>query len=305
VGFGWKKAAGVAAASIILVFIIRNLITGLRELGTYEFTVSYWRVAAAFGVLGLLFPVYGKVWQYILRKFGYGITFAQSMRIWFLSQAGRYIPGKVWFAVGRIYLCESLGIPKSVATVATGLEVALVLGSAIVVFGIASALTPSLPGRPYAFGLWLVPAIVVGVHPRIIRALLAKLRRLPAEFNMAYSDTLRMLGLYVVCWCIYGVGFYLIGTSLRFGGTSVKPVSADPAALMPAMVGINAVSWAGGLLSIITPAGLGVREGISQVLLAGVVAKPYPALIPLVARIWVTLAEVGAIGLLLLRRGTK
>jgi uncharacterized membrane protein YbhN (UPF0104 family) len=303
--FGWKKAIGFAVAAVILVFIVRSLVAGLRELEAYEFKISYWRVAASFAVLGVLFPVYGRVWQYILRKFGYGITFGQSMRIWFVSQAGRYIPGKVWFALGRIYLCERQGIPKSVATVATALELALVLGSAIVVFGIASVMNPSLPGRPYAFGLWLVPVIIAGVHPRIIRALLAKLRRLPADFDMAYSDTLRMLGLYAVCWCIYGVGFYLVGTSLKLGGVSPELGSQGALGLAPAMIGINAVSWAGGLLSVITPAGLGVREGISQVLLTGVVAKPYPALIPLVARIWVTLAEVGTIGLLLMRRGSK
>ena len=304
-GFGWKKAIGLAVAVVILIFIVRSLVRGLSELEAYEFTVSYRRVAASFGALALLFPIYGRIWQYILRKFGYGITYAQSMRIWFLSQAGRYIPGKVWFALGRIYLCERQGIPRSVATVATGLELALVLGSAIVVFGIASAVSPALPGRPYAFGLWLVPAIIIGVHPRIIRALLRKVRRLPAEFSMTYSDTLRMLCMYIGCWFVYGVGFYLIGTSLGLGTSSPALGSGGTAQVMPAMIGINAISWAGGLVSIITPAGLGVREGISQVLLAGIVAKPYPALIPLAARVWITVAEVGTIGLLLLWKGSK
>jgi hypothetical protein len=142
------------------------------------------------------------------------------------------------------------------------------------------------------------------VHPRIIRGLLRRLRRLPAEFSLAYSDTLKMLCMYVACWCIYGVGFYLIGTSLRLG-TPSPALGSGGAGVVAPMIGINAISWAGGLVSIITPAGLGVREGISQVLLAGIVAKPYPALIPLAARVWITLAEVGTIGLLLLWKGSK
>jgi hypothetical protein len=301
----WKKVIGLVVAGVILFFIIRSLVSGIGELEAYEFRISYWRVVASFGVLGVLFPVYGRVWQYILKKFGYGLTFAKSMRIWFLSQAGRYIPGKVWFALGRIYLCEREGIPKTVATVATGFELLLVLGSAIVVFGLASLASPSLAGQPYGFWIWLVPVIVIGVHPRIIRSLLARLRRAPEEFTMRYADTLKILGLYVLCWCLYGVGFFFIGTALQLGaGTSIfRP--AGTAEIIPEMIGINSLSWAGGLLSIVTPAGLGVREGISGVLLAGIAEKPYPALIPLTARIWVTVAEVGTIGLLLIWKGKR
>jgi hypothetical protein len=301
----WKKAIGLVIAGVILFFMIRSLITGLGELGTYEFNISYPRVVGSFAVLAVLFPVYGKVWQYILRRFGYGISFGRSMRVWFLSQAGRYIPGKVWFALGRIYLCEREGIPKTVATVAMGLELVLVLGSAIIVFGLAAALSPSMPSRPYALGLLLVPVIVVAVHPRIIRALLVRLRRMPAEFNLGYADTLKILAFYMACWCIYGVGYFLIGTSFDLGGAASDLQSAGAGRMIPDMIGINALSWSAGLVSIVTPAGLGVREGISGILLSRVVDKPYPVLIPLVARIWVTLAEVGTIGIVLLCRGKK
>ena len=301
----WKKAIGLAVAGVILFFIVRNLASGLADLEAYRFRVSYLRLAASFGALAVLFPVYGRIWQYILKKFGYGITFARSMRIWFLSQAGRYIPGKVWFALGRIYLCEREGIPRSVATVATGFELLLVLGSAIVVFGLASLLSPSLAGQGYGFWIWLVPVIVVGVHPRIIRGLLRRLRRSPERFTMRYVDTLKILALYVLCWCLYGVGFFLIGTALSVGGAEGIFRTPQAMRVVPEMIGINALSWAGGLLSIVTPAGLGVREGISGLLLAGIAAKPYPALIPLTARIWVTLAEVGTIGLVMIWKGKR
>ena len=300
-----KKVIGLAVAGVILFFIIRNLISGLGQLGTYEFNVSYVRVVGSFAVLALLFPVYGRVWQYMLGKFGYHLSWRRSMRVWILSQAGRYIPGKIWFALGRIYLCEREGVPRAVATVATGLELVLVLASAIIVFGLAAALSPSLPGRPYALGLLLVPAIVAAVHPRVIRSLLVRLKKMPADFRLAYADTLKILGFYVVCWCIYGIGFFLVGTSLDLGTAAPELQSADTAGIIPDMIGINALSWSAGLVSVVTPAGLGVREGISGILLARVVGKPYPALIPLVARIWVTAAELGTMGIFLLQRDAK
>jgi uncharacterized membrane protein YbhN (UPF0104 family) len=300
----WKKALGIAVAAIILIFIVRNLVSGLRDLGSLDIRVSTWRIVGAFAILAVVFSAYGRIWQFILGRLGYGIGFGRSMRIWFLSQAGRYVPGKVWFALGRIYLCERAGVPRAIATVAMGLELVLVLGSAIVVFGLATAASPGLAREEYMWGLWLVPLIVVGVHPRIIRAVLVRLKREPGDFSLAYADTLKMLGLYVVCWCIYGLGFYLIGTSVELEGVSPAFRSAG-IRLLPEMVGINAVSWAGGLLSVITPAGLGVREGISGMLLSGIIDKPYPALIPLVARIWVTVAELGTLGLVFAVKGLR
>jgi uncharacterized membrane protein YbhN (UPF0104 family) len=292
----WKQAVGVVIAAVILFFIVRNLVSGLRSLGSLELRVSVWRIVLAFGILGVLFSAYGGIWQYILRRLGYGLGFGRSMRIWFLSQAGRYVPGKVWFALGRIYLCERAGVPRAIAVVAMGLELVLVLGSAIVVFGIASIVGGGLSGHEYMWGLWLVPAIVVGVHPRIIKAVLKRIRREPGEFSLAYGDTLKMLVLYVLCWCIYGLGFYLVATSVELEGTAPVFRSAE-LGVLPEMIGINAVSWAGGLLSVVTPAGLGVREGISGMLLSGLVDKPYPSLIPLVARVWVTIGELGTLGL--------
>jgi uncharacterized membrane protein YbhN (UPF0104 family) len=96
----------------------------------------------------------------------------------------------------------------------------------------------------------------------------------------------------------------LIGTSVELEGASPAFQTAG-IGLLPEMIGINAISWAGGLLSVVTPAGLGVREGISGVLLSGLMDKPYPALIPLVARLWVTIGELGTLGLVFAARGLK
>ncbi|MGD8628404.1 MAG: hypothetical protein PVH52_04945 [bacterium] len=299
-----RKTIGVAVAGVILFFIIRNLVSGLADMETIRFTVRPWRIAGSFLMLAVLFPAYGRLWQYILARLGYAIAYRESMRIWFLSQAGRYVPGKIWFALGRIYLCERAGIPRSTATVAMGLELALVLASAIIAFGIAAMTSPVLARREYLLGLVLVPVVIAAVHPAVIRWVLKKFKRLPADFDLSYPDILKVLVLYVICWGIYGIGFHLIGTAFWVSGAPPGFYSTG-AAVLPEMIGVNAIAWAGGLLSVVTPAGLGVREGISGVLLSGLVEKPYPSLIPLVARLWVTVAELGTIGILLLARDRK
>ena len=300
----FRKTIGVAVAGVILFFIIRNLVSSLAELETIRFSVRPWRIVGSFLMLAVLFPVYGRLWQYILARMGYAIAYRRSMRIWFLSQAGRYVPGKIWFALGRIYLCERAGIPRGAATVAMGLELALVLASAFVAFGIAALVSPALARQEYLVGLLLLPVVIAAVHPAVIRWVLRKLKKLPADFDLSYPDVLKILGLYVICWGIYGVGFYLIGTAFWVSGAPPAFYSAG-SAVVPEMIGVNSIAWAGGLLSVVTPAGLGVREGISGVLLSGLVEKPYPVLIPVAARVWVTIAELGTIGILLLARDSK
>ena len=112
----WEKIIGLPVAAVILFFIIRNLVGGLKDIGQYEVSVDGWRVALAFGVFAIVFPAYAGLWQYMLGRFGHRVGFLKSMRIWFLSQAGRYIPGKVWYALGRVYLCEREGVPAATAS---------------------------------------------------------------------------------------------------------------------------------------------------------------------------------------------
>jgi hypothetical protein len=316
-----QRFVGVALACVILFFIARGLWSGLHAMGHYRFTVSPLRIAGAFGTFAVLFPINAWLWQYIISKFGYRLTYGKAIRIWLVSQAGRYIPGKVWFALGRIYLSEREGIPKRVTTIATGLELVLVLGSSLVVFGLAWLVRPSMGGHAYLWSIWLIPVMIVGVHPRILRFMLGRLGKLrklvkpPPEnvegisevraFTMRYVDILKIFGVYVICWCIYGTGYYLIATSIGLV-TDVGPALTPPGlSLLPEMIGINALSWAGGFVSVITPAGLGIREGISTFLLKGLIGEPYPLLIPLVARVWVTIAEVAAIGLAVMARGRR
>lgn len=239
----------------------------------------------------------------MLSRFGYAVTYGKCLRVWLLSQAGRYVPGKVWFALGRIYLLEREGIPKGVTTVATGLELVLVLGSSLVAFGLTSLATDTLRGNSYTWSVLVVPVIAAAVHPRVIRRVLTRFGRGGGEFTMRYADIVKMLAAYVGCWCLYGIGFHLVATGVAIEGRA--PVMGTPAEarLVPDMIGINALSWTIGFLSVVTPAGLGVREGVAFSLLSKVVAKPYPSLIPLAARVWVTIAEVGAIAIAAARRG--
>jgi glycosyltransferase 2 family protein len=156
--------------------------------------------------------------------------------------------------------------------------------------------------------LWLIllaPVVVAGIHPRVIAAALRRLRKGETRIDLRYRDLLKLLGAYCLCWCLYGVGFYLASTAVSLTGSGAPAQGPIGLSHLPELIGVNALSWTVGFVSIITPAGLGVREGVAFSLLSKTFANPYPSLIPLVARVWVTIAELVSIGIAAAVKGKR
>jgi uncharacterized membrane protein YbhN (UPF0104 family) len=94
----------------------------------------------------------------------------------------------------------------------------------------------------------------------------------------------------IISWVIGGVGFYLFVDS-------VYPV-APPYILF--LTGALAISSTLGLIAIFAPSGLGVREGALVYLLLLMMPAPVAVIISILTRIWMTLIEIGLIGMVYL-----
>jgi uncharacterized membrane protein YbhN (UPF0104 family) len=68
------------------------------------------------------------------------------------------------------------------------------------------------------------------------------------------------------------------------------------------LTGALAASTMLGLMAIFAPSGLGVREGALVYLLSFVMAAPVAVIISILTRIWMTLIEIGLIGVIYLSR---
>jgi uncharacterized membrane protein YbhN (UPF0104 family) len=94
----------------------------------------------------------------------------------------------------------------------------------------------------------------------------------------------------IISWVIGGVGFYLFVDS-------VYPVAPQ---YILFLTGALAISSTLGLIAIFAPSGLGVREGALVYLLSLMMAAPVAVLISILTRIWMTLIEIGLIGVVYL-----
>ncbi|HIE28083.1 TPA: methyltransferase domain-containing protein, partial [Candidatus Poribacteria bacterium] len=85
----------------------------------------------------------------------------------------------------------------------------------------------------------------------------------------------------------------------------VKSLSPLSWIKFPAMMGAYALAWTVGFLSVITPSGLGVREGILSLLLAVYMPTATATLVALLSRIWSTMAELVLVGVAVFFRGKR
>jgi hypothetical protein len=160
-------------------------------------------------------------------------------------------------------------------------------------------LFPALP--PVAVGVAATVLSILLVHPAVLNAAIGFIPRLLKKnvirWEGSWMGGVAVLALALANWVLYGGAYYLFLASLT---------TEIPASAIPMLSGVNAFSFVIGYLSIVTPAGAGVREAAMTQLLLPLVPEPVGAVLSIASRLWTIAAELlgGALVLLLTRRGT-
>jgi len=237
-------------------------------------------------------------WYLITLKLEIALSPSETLKTWFYSQLGKYLPGKIWLFLGRFHFYESRGKSKKAISIALYLETVTIIMGAGLIFLAALIFHREIrlfyswrhPG-------WLVLLFLLGfifLHPRVLQKILnwalIHFKREPVSLSISYSDVLWILFVCIISWVIGGVGFYLFVDS-------VYPVAPQ---YILFLTGALAISSTLGLIAIFAPSGLGVREGALVYLLSLMMAAPVAVLISILTRIWMTLIEIGLIGVVYL-----
>ena len=273
-------------------------------------------VAAGFLLMLMSGAVTAPLWLIIYRGLGGRIETLTGSRIFLVTNIGKYLPGKVMHAAGRVALLQERGQSASIGVTSVLVELALsLLGAALLsVISIPlllPGLVPLLPaGSTIAEHLtmitWLsylaLPAGLIGLHPRVMGPVLQfASSRLPGKGTdlctdlPPYRTILILLVAYVLLW---------ITMSIALFATSHTVVDSLDWGHLPAVSGIAALSYLFGLAVPIAPAGLGAREGLMTLLLSTMMPAPAAAVTSILYRIVSIAAEMMAAGLsILLARG--
>ncbi|MFG1698345.1 YbhN family protein [Nonomuraea sp. NPDC049309] len=274
-------------ALVALGFLGYGLASNWQETTDALSRMSPWAVLGAFGsvLLGQFFMLVA--WREILAGLGTRVPLPIAGRIMFVGQLGKYIPGAVWAYAAMMDLGRDHGSPprRTFATISLGLVINL--GVAI---SIAAATLGTLEAVRQAWYLvLLVPVIIVCLHPKVLawglNLALRIARREPLESVLPGRTVLVAVGWTALGWIVYGLHVWLV---------------ADRADLYVIATGAYAFAWATGILTVVVPAGVGVREGALVLVLGPLIGTPAALAVAIVSRVAFTLADAALAGLFVL-----
>jgi len=267
------------------------------QVRAYPWQLAWTWLAGSFVVLGATWLLQVGLWRWLLGRLGGLLGRAQAWRIWWLSNIIRYIPGNVWQYLGMVYLCQEVGIGQVQTLTSVVLHQAISIGAGLLVAGAYFLLTWDL-----ALGTKLLPFLIAlpvslfllqpRVFGRAINALLVRLGRQPIQFALTSRDLLALFVAHVISWLLYGLGFYLFVRA-------AYPVGLSE---LPRLGAAFAAAYVIGFLSLLTPSGLGVREGVLLYLLSLSLPLPVATVLAVASRLWLIAGELASTGVALLVR---
>lgn len=296
--FNYKQIVRWIIVVAIFVFLGKMVWDNWSQVKDASFTFEVFPLLLSTLIFAFSYFIQILAWYMITLKLGIAIPIRETLKAWFYSQLGKYLPGKVWLLLGRVYYYESRGKSKKSISVALYFETVTVIMAGGIIF-LAALIFFKEMGPVYSGKLfwWLIPLFLLGfvsIHPKVLQKIfnwtLVQFKREPVSLSISYSDILWILLVCIVSWVSGGVGFYLFVDS-------VYPVGPQ---YILFLTGALAFSSTLGLVALFAPSGLGIREGALVYLLSFMVATPVAVIISILTRIWMTLIEIGLIGMVYL-----
>ena len=287
-----------AVVVAIFVFLGKMVWDHWNQVKEASFTFEVFPLLSSTLIFAFSYFIQIWAWYLITLKLKIALSPSETLKSWFYSQLGKYLPGKIWLLLGRIYYYESRGKSRKFITVALYFEMVTIIVSGGLLFLAGLILFKEMEsvysGKTFWGLLALFIMAFVCLHPRLLERIinwtLAQFKRDPVSLSISYSDVLWILFVCIVSWVIGGIGFYLFVDS-------ICPVSPE---YILFLTGALAISSTLGVMAIFAPSGLGVREGALVYLLSFMMATPVAVVISVLTRIWMTLIEIGLIGMVYL-----
>jgi uncharacterized membrane protein YbhN (UPF0104 family) len=238
-----------------------------------------------------------EVWRAVLARYGKSLPRGAATRIWFASNLGKYVPGKVWQITAMTMFVTRYGVTAPIAGAAAVLITIanVAAGFAYVLAGGVQSLSSWGGSRATVFAT-VVLIILLSAAPLLAdrwSVLARRLHRPHLAIRMPLGASVIALLGSAVAWMMYGVAFRIFAESLI--GTTMGSWFA--------WGGAYTLSYLVGYLTLISPGGLGIREvTLSQLLTSLNLATPSQAIvITLASRLWLTVLEIapGIVALIL------
>lgn len=282
-----KILIGLVVTAVVLVFIIRSFGDDVEFVEqSLQSSNWYFNIGSLalyiFGFLCLSFS-----WTNLVQAMGKNIPWKKGIRVWSISQVMSYIPGGIWSVGGRAMLAKKYKLSPLFTTASIGVEwlfIVLTSGFLIVFLNfirLVKDISFSLSGL-----ILLVIVLIVFFADK-----LAALIRIVSKKNIQIlkgREFNRFVLLQLASWIFFSAGFCILAYSLHIN-LNVFLLSF-----------VFLSSWLAGFVVVVSPMGLGAREGALLLLLSPVVGNSVAALLAIASRLFWTAGEFISLGVVVL-----
>lgn len=266
-------------------------------------------IAAAGAIVVATYVLLVEAWRATLVVWSESLPFGTAARIWFVSNLGKYVPGKIWQIAAMGTMAQKAGVSPAAAIGSSLIVnlVSIIAGFAVIAGTAAGRVAEAVAARDTGLTPGTAQAAVVGIAMAGGAALLLAPIALPRLVMLAGRITGRSIAIPKVparaiwiaavsttgAWVLYGLAFSLFAHA----------ISARATGNAPSYIAVYTGSYLAGYLALFAPGGVGVREAVLVLAMPRfeLASAADAAAIAVTSRLWLTVLEIVP-GLLMLRR---
>src|ERR1700748_876387 len=178
----WLRAALLVRAAGLAVYGLASQWTqvqaALAKLDGWDVVGAAVSAIAGLGCMML-------AWRALLADLGSPLPLPAAIRVMFVGQLGKYVPGAVWAVAAQVELARDYAVPRRRDAAASLVSMAVTLVVGLVAAGLTLPLVSAHAVRHYWWVLAVTPLVVVCLYPPVIKfgldRVLRVLRRAPLE----------------------------------------------------------------------------------------------------------------------------
>lgn len=284
----WLRPVGAVLFVGFAVAVVASQWEEARKAAA-ETRVTWTLIGAATATVCIAYALLIETWRRTVAAWGQNerLRWGDAARIWFISNLGRYVPGKIWQIGAMGMMAQERGVsPVTGAGSAVVVNLVSVIAGVGVVVATGGRVLARYAGETAALAAVLIVALLI--LPVGATLMMRLYRRLTGrDLNIGTLPPRALVVALVgtsVAWLLYGVAFrwFAIGV----GAASTAGLASYTAAYT--------FSYLLGYLVLLAPGGIGVREGalVASMTQLGLATGGEATLVAVTSRLWLTALEV-------------
>lgn len=281
-------AAQWVFAAAIVWFAVRALrgqwVEAAERIGTIK--PDWMWIGAATALVVATYLLLIDAWRRILLASGEELSFRDAARIWFVSNLGKYVPGKIWSITAMTMMARERNVSALDAAGSSVLVQVVTMAAGIGVVLVTGAQALDRPGVALLAGVAILTMlaatpVLLPLAARAIGRLTGKDVALPRiAASTVWLTALRA----VISWVAYGIAFQLF----------VRSILGSAAGATSSYIAVYASSYIVGFLALFAPGGAVVRESamVTGMLRLGLCGQADALAVAIASRVWLTVTEL-------------